>query len=79
MTFKVRAKPCANCLYSKDKIVSDERRDELIEGLSRKDAHFICHKNEDVCCYGFYKRNTTNLIRIAQRLGAVEMVDGETR
>lgn len=77
--FKVKKERCDECLYSKDKIVSQERRKELLQDMGASDSHFICHKSsidgKDVCCKGFYDTSTTNLIRVAQRLGAVEFVD----
>ena len=77
--FKVKKERCNECLYSKDKIVSDERRKNLLSDIQNKDSHFVCHKatikNEDVCCKGFYDSSTSNMIRISQRLNMVEFVD----
>lgn len=76
--FKVYAERCNQCLFSKDKIVSDERRAEVLEECRRRDSHFICHKasiaRQDVCCRGFYDACTSNLIRVMGRLGAIEFV-----
>ena len=75
--FKVMAKQCDQCLFSKNKIVSDARKRQVLAECRRTDAHFICHKaEEDVCCRGFYNANpgASNLMRIASRLGAVEFV-----
>ena len=80
---KVYAKKCANCLFSPNKIVSDNRRKEIIQGCIQSQEYFICHKasmnNEDVCCKAFYDTmgGYSQLIRIAQRMGAVEFVDLE--
>jgi hypothetical protein len=86
MSFKVCAERCDQCLFSKDAIVSNARRKQVLTDCARRDAHFICHKHgfgsedelhgENVCCRGFYDRNpmATNLMRIAHRLGAVEFV-----
>jgi hypothetical protein len=88
--FRVAAERCDECLFSKDAIVDNARRREILSDCARRDAHFICHKftlaamrlerdPENVgqtCCRGFYDRNpaATNLMRIAGRLGMVEAV-----
>ena len=71
---KVTEKRCDQCLFSADKIVSDKRRKEVLGDCRKRDSHFICHKATDICCHGFYETQTSNLIRIAQRLGAVQFV-----
>jgi hypothetical protein len=72
--FKVSAKPCDQCLFSKDRIVSAARVREVLSECQKKDTHFICHKTEDTCCRGFYDTRTSQLIRIAQRLNMVKFV-----
>jgi hypothetical protein len=76
--FKVTEKRCNECLFSQNKIVSDERRRQVLAECEQNDSHFICHKSSmngsDVCCRGFYDAKSTNMIRIAQRLDAVEFV-----
>lgn len=77
--FKVKKERCEECLYSKEKIVSNSRRRELLADTRKRDTHFICHKasinGDDICCKGFYETETSNLIRIAQRLRMVQFVD----
>jgi hypothetical protein len=77
--FKVKKECCNECLFSKNKIVSDSRKASILKGCVRDDAHFICHKatidGEDICCSGFYKSYSTNMIRISQRLRMVKLVD----
>lgn len=77
--FKVYAERCDQCLFSKDKIVSDARRTQILKDCRRRDSHFICHKSKDVCCRGFYDTQSCNLIRIAGRLGAIEFVPVPTQ
>jgi len=76
--FKVYETKCDQCLFSKDRIVSNSRRVEVLAECKRRDSHFICHKatllNQDVCCRGFFDTQTSQLIRIAGRLGAIEFV-----
>ena len=75
---KVMDKCCGQCLYSKNKIVSSERKRQIISNCKSEDTHFTCHKatilGEDVVCRGFYERESTNMIRIAGRLGMIETV-----
>ena len=77
--FKVKKKCCGQCLFGKNKIVSDKRKVDILKGCVTKDNHFICHKatmnNEDICCKGFYDTQTSNMIRISSRLNMVEFVD----
>ena len=73
--FKVKVERCKECLFSKDKIVSDSRRKEILSDCERNDSHFICHKDKDVCCRGFFDSSSTNLIRAVGRLGMIEFVN----
>jgi hypothetical protein len=74
--FKVMKQRCDQCLYGKNKIVSNQRRAEIIREITRKDCHFICHKTDDVCCRGdFDQRGGGQLARIAGRLNMIEFVD----
>ena len=77
--FKVKKECCNECLFSKNKIVSDSRKSNILKDCVRNDSHFICHKatidGEDICCSGFYKTQSTNMIRISRRLNMIEMVD----
>ena len=79
--FKVCDKPCDQCLFSKNRIVSASRMKQILSDCRKSDTHFICHKatiaGNDICCHGFYHTQTSNLIRIAQRLRMVEMVNVE--
>lgn len=83
-TFRVCKKRCDQCLFSSAKVVSDDRKHDILETCAREDRHFICHKfsiaegeGSQVCCRAFYDADpaATNLMRIAGRLGAVEFVD----
>lgn len=79
----VRAEPCDQCLFSKNKIVSNARRKEILAGLVRDDTHFICHKatneNRYEMCAGDFKRDPrrTTGMRIAHALDAVIFVDSD--
>lgn len=77
--FKVMREKCNECLFSGSKIVSDKRRRQVLSECRQSNSHFICHKatiaGESICCRGFYDTQTSNLMRIAQRLNAVEFVD----
>ena len=77
---KVFSTPCKNCLFSKDKIVSNERRRDVLEQCEKQCTYFICHKasmnNERICCSEFYKRNNDKpgTLRIAKDIGYIEFV-----
>jgi hypothetical protein len=75
---KVCEKKCDECLFTKNRIVSEARMRALLADCAKRDTHFICHKatinGEEVCCRGFYETRTSNLMRIAQRLNWVQLV-----
>jgi len=77
--FKVKKERCSQCLYSKDKIVSNERRSQLLRDIKQQDSYFVCHQStiegEDACCKGFYESASSNAIRMFQRLHMIEMVN----
>jgi hypothetical protein len=78
--FKVCESKCAQCLFTPERIVSKTRMQDILQDCAKRDTHFICHKSKDgesVCCRGFYDTKTSNLMRIAQRLGAVQFVSVE--
>ena len=41
----VYKKPCKNCLFSKDRIVSEDLAKEIIESCKSDKSFFICHKS----------------------------------
>lgn len=81
MSFKVAKKCCSECLFTTNKIVSHGTKSEVLQDCLRKDAHFVCHKatikGQDICCRGFYDQDpgSTNMMRIASRLGEIRFVD----
>lgn len=79
--FQVQAEKCNQCLFSKDKIVGDKRRSNLIKKTLQNDTYFVCHKGSinkqhSLCCRGFWDafKDQFNLGRIAQRLGGPKFV-----
>lgn len=44
---------CDQCLFSRRKIVPNERRREIVDQCLSKGQAFICHKTEDIVCKGF--------------------------
>ena len=85
---KVKKKCCGKCLFSKDKIVSNERKKDILKSCASDDSHFVCHEttvydndgdavndSNNAVCAEFYKRQSSQMIRISQRLGMVKMVD----
>ena len=76
---KVKKKCCGKCLFGSNKIVSDERKKNILNSCDKNDSHFVCHegtmKDEDIVCRAFFEQRSTNLIRIAQRLSMITYVD----
>ncbi len=80
---KVSDKCCGQCLMSKNKIVSESRKNQIIKDAVATQSYFVCHKatinGDDVCCRGFYEKlgQHSQMIRIAQRLNCVKFVPVE--
>jgi hypothetical protein len=76
--FEVCEKQCDQCLFSPNRIVSKARMAQIVRDCRKQDRHFQCHKasiaGRDVCCKGFYDTQTSQLMRIAQRVNAVKLV-----
>lgn len=75
----VAEKRCPECLYSPNKIVSDERKDQVIAECLTSESYFVCHKgsltgNDQLCCRGFFDQEDTMLLRLAHALGRVKFV-----
>jgi len=76
---KVKRKCCGKCLFGSNKIVSDERKQSILDDCTENDTHFVCHEGtiagEDICCRAFFEQHTTNMLRISQRLHMLEFVE----
>lgn len=78
--FAVMSEPCDQCLMSPGKIVSDERRKELLQQCAKNDDHFICHKATIAgyrigCRAHFDATGGGQMGRIAGRLGLLRQVE----
>ncbi len=78
--FKVMKERCDQCLYGKNKVVSNARRAEILREIEAKDCNFICHKatiaGQEVCCRGdFDKRGGGKVGRFAKWANAVEFIE----
>lgn len=77
----VCAAQCDQCLFSRNKVVSDARRRELLQQLHRDDTNFQCHKatiaGRHAICRGDYDRgpHRTMALQIGHRLNALIFVD----
>ena len=69
---KVCSQKCDQCLFSGNRIVSKKRMKDILQECKQSDSHFVCHKTKDTVCSGFYETQSTNLIRIMQRLNGIE-------
>lgn len=74
---QVMESKCDQCLFSKNRIVSAVRVQDIIQTCREKDNYFICHKTENIVCRGFYNSESCNAIRIAGRLKSIEFVKEE--
>jgi len=81
MGLKIFKECCGNCLLSENTIVSPKRVKEIVKDCANNQTHFICHKSsmkdEEVVCKKYYDTlgYKSQLVRIAQRLGAIEFVE----
>jgi hypothetical protein len=76
----VQRKMCDQCLFSKDKIVSDLRKAELLKDCKENNNNFICHKatiaGKEVVCHAFYKTVSNPAIsKMLESIGEIEFVD----
>ena len=81
---KIAKKCCDQCPWLPNSTtVRPGRLNEIKKELLRRDCHFVCHKSivrggDEVVCKGGYDFHHGQLIRIAQRLDAIQFVDVET-
>lgn len=77
---KVYDKPCQNCLFSKDRIVSGKAAKQIIKECIQNETHFICHKatmnGEDICCKTFYDKfgNFSRNIQFAKWINYIRII-----
>lgn len=81
---EVCEKQCDQCLFSNNKIVSDSRKKSLLKKIIKEQSMFECHKatiaGKNTCCKGFYDQLGfhSQMIRIADRIGAIKFVEVES-
>ena len=76
---KICKKKCKYCLFTKNRIVSPQRKEEIVSNCLSNQTHFICHssqKDDEIVCSGFYKQygHHSQLIRIMGRINALKFV-----
>jgi hypothetical protein len=76
---KVCARQCDQCLFSKNKLVDEERKQELLFQCEREQTHFVCHKGstvgQNVVCNGFFRNKTTPFLDIMKATGKILFVE----
>lgn len=77
--FAVMAERCDGCLFGPNKIVSNERRADILRKIRAEDSYFTCHKatiaGVRAACRGDWDQNGCGQLgRIAVRLNAVVFV-----
>ena len=59
--FQVQKKCCGQCLFTKNKVVTDERKSQILDDCKTNNNFFECHKgtikNQHVMCRGFFDKN----------------------
>lgn len=73
-------KPCKNCLFSNDRIVSQERANEIINGCITDGTFFICHKasmngKDTACNVFFHKHMNDDISKVMIKVGLLEFVE----
>ena len=57
--FRVASKCCSECLFGPHKLVSNKRKEALIEECLREETFFRCHMGDahghTICCRGFFE------------------------
>jgi hypothetical protein len=83
MPLKVADRPCDQCLFHKNRVVSEERAEEVLAECEHKDLHFVCHNSsirdpqEQAMCAEFHRQRPRvgKLHRMARHLNLVEYID----
>ncbi len=76
---KVKKKCCGKCLFGKNKLVSDTRKESILQDCTKNDDHFLCHEGtlngDKIVCAGFFKTSSSQMIRMAGRLKMIKFID----
>jgi hypothetical protein len=78
---QVVSRSCNECLFSSNRIVPQERKDQIIQQTLAEDRYFTCHKamieGRDLCYRGFFDIHKFDSLvtRLAIQLNRVEFVD----
>jgi hypothetical protein len=84
MPKKIFTRQCSNCLFSKNRIVSKERAEEIVSNCHSRKSTFTCHKSKrkgkfsDVMCAGFWRNEFSESERsLSVMAGWVTFVEHE--
>ena len=81
MKLKVCDKMCNECLFTPNRIVEGERKDEILTECLSQDKWFECHKGTiagtHIICRGFYNMHKNDIwpLRLAQMVNMIEFVE----
>lgn len=75
---QVCSKSCDQCLFTKNKIVSDEAKAEILAKCEKEQTHFVCHKGtevgENVVCNGFFRLLTSPYLDIMKAGKRIKLI-----
>lgn len=81
---RVCDKQCDQCLFGKNKIVSEGRKKEIVVTCLERGSHFICHKStqvgddnaDGIVCRGWYENygKDSKMILFAKYFDLIEFV-----
>jgi hypothetical protein len=84
---QIAARMCNQCLFTQNRIVSEERAASILKQCAREKTHFICHKfsllhrGSQVMCRGHYEAvergelPAPELLKCARRLKVLTFVE----
>lgn len=78
----VAHKRCDQCLLTENRIVSEDRKNEILEDCEQSGKYFLCHKatlrDENIICAGFFDLKINSACNVAENYGLVVRIDPAT-
>lgn len=78
-TLRVALKRCDECLFTRNRLVSEDRMAGILAECERSGAAFECHKatlsGDEYMCRGYYDEVQPAVARLARELGRLVFVE----